>query len=74
MVANVFKYRSDNLIILNCCVYFGLLDTIGVVIQKSMKLMRNTDFGSWIDRWLEKSIVYTRRGWECRCQMVCDRY
>ena len=46
MVANVFNYRSDNLIILYCCIYFGLLDTIGVVIQKSMKLMRNTDFGS----------------------------
>ena len=49
MVASVLKYGSDNLIILYCCTYSGLLGTMGVVVQKSMRLMRNTGFGLQID-------------------------
>ena len=29
----ILKYRSGNLIIFYCCVYSGLLGTVGVVIQ-----------------------------------------
>ena len=45
MIASVLKYRSDNLIILYCCTYSGLLGTMGVVVQNSMILIRNTVFG-----------------------------
>jgi len=37
MVANVLKYRSDNLIILYCYTYSGLLGTTRVVIWNSME-------------------------------------
>ena len=37
MVANILKYRSNNLIILYCYVYSRLLGTTGVVIQNSMR-------------------------------------
>ena len=41
MVANILKYRSDNLIILYYYAYSGLLDTVGVIIQNSMGLMKH---------------------------------
>jgi len=41
MIANVFKYRSDNLIIFYYCIYSRLL---GI-----MELIRNAGFGSWIN-------------------------
>ena len=50
MIANVLKYRSDNLIILYCCTYSGLSDTTKVVVWNSIELMRNVGFGSQIDR------------------------
>jgi len=50
MVANIIKYGSINLIIFYCYIYFGLLDTVGIVIQNSMRLVRNTRFGCQIDR------------------------
>jgi len=40
MIAIVFKYGSANLIILVYCTYSRLLNTIGVVTQNSMRLMR----------------------------------
>ena len=46
MVANVFKYRSVDLIILYYCVYSG---TVGVIVWNSMGLMRNAGFGPWVD-------------------------
>jgi len=49
MVANVLKYESIDLIILYCCVYSGLLDTMGIVVWNSMRLMKNIGFGSQID-------------------------
>ena len=49
MVASVLKYGSDNLIILYCCTYSGLLDIMGVVVQNSMILIRNTVFSPQID-------------------------
>ena len=32
MIANVLKYKGDNLIILYYYTYSGLLDTVGIVI------------------------------------------
>ena len=49
MVANVLKYRSVNLIIFYCCVYSMLSNTTEVVIQNSMRLMRNIGFGPQVD-------------------------
>jgi len=49
IMTNVLKYESINLIIFYCYIYSELLDTIGVVIQNSMRLMRNTEFCPWID-------------------------
>ena len=73
MVANILKYGSINLIIFYCYIYSGLLDTVGIVIQNSIRLMRNTRFGPQIDRWLEWSVICTKREWEeYRCQMVCE--
>ena len=43
---NILKYRSGNLIILYCCTYSGLLNTVRVVIWNFMGLMKNTEFGS----------------------------
>ena len=36
MVANVLKYRSDNLIILYYCAYYGLSEAVKVVVQNSI--------------------------------------
>jgi len=36
IVANIFKYRSDNLIILYYWAYSGLLGIVGVVVWNSM--------------------------------------
>ena len=44
MVNNVLKYRSDNLIILYYCIYSGLSDTMEIVIQSSIGLMKNVRF------------------------------
>jgi len=49
MVADILKYRSISLIIFYYYAYSGLLATVGVVIQNSMGLMRNAEFGSWMD-------------------------
>jgi len=49
MVANILKYRSDNLIILYHYAYSGLLGTVGVIIQNSMGLMKHVEFGPQID-------------------------
>ena len=49
MIANVLKYGSVNLIILYYYTYSRLLDTIDVVIQNSIKLIRNIKFGSLVN-------------------------
>ena len=49
MVVNILKYRSINLIMFNCCACSELLDTIKIVIQNSMRLIKNVEFGSWVD-------------------------
>jgi len=41
MIANVFKYRSNNLIIFYYYTYSRLLGT--------MELIRNAEFGPWIN-------------------------
>ena len=46
MVAIILKYKSDYLIILYHCAYSKLLDTIGVIIWNSMRLIKNAGFGS----------------------------
>ena len=61
MVANVLKYKSDNLIILYYYVYSRLLSTIETVIWNSIGLMRNVGLGPWINGWLEWSVIHTRR-------------
>jgi len=38
-------YRTSNLIIIYCCVYFGLLGIMGNVIWSSMELMKGIEFG-----------------------------
>ena len=53
MVANVLKYRINNLIILYYCTYSRLLGTVGVVIWNLIELIRNAGFGSQIDGQLE---------------------
>jgi len=50
MVANILKYGSDNLITFYYYIYSRLLNTVEVVIWNSIGLIRNTEFGSWIDR------------------------
>ena len=44
IIANVLKYRSDNLIILYCYIYSGLLGTMGAIVWNSLGLTRNTRF------------------------------
>ena len=52
MVAIIFKYKSVNLIMLYYCTHSKLLSTIGIVIQNSIELIKNVEFGSWvIDDW-----------------------
>ena len=50
MVAIIFKYKSVNLIILHYYAHSTLLSTIRVVIQNSIELIKNVEFGSWVDR------------------------
>jgi len=50
MVANILKYRSNNLIILYYCIYSRLLGTTKVVVWNSIELMRNAGFGPQIDK------------------------
>ena len=50
IIANVLKYKSVDLIIFYCCTYSKLSGIMKVVIWNSIKLMRNTRFGSQIDR------------------------
>ena len=59
-MANIIKYRSINLIIFYYHIYFGLSGTTEVVIQNFIGLMRNTVFDSWIDVWLEWSVICTK--------------
>jgi len=49
MIANILKYGSIDSIILYYCTYSGLSDTVDVVIQNSMRLIRNTDFGPLVN-------------------------
>ena len=49
MVAIVLKYRKYILIIFYYYTYSGLLGTIEVVVQNSMRLMRNKGFSSQVD-------------------------
>jgi len=56
MVAIILKYRSANLIILIHCTYSGLLDTMGVITQNSIGLIRIQDLvlrlmGDWNRVW-----------------------
>ena len=51
-MAIILKYRKYILIIFYCYIYSGLSDTIEVV-QNYIKLMRNEEFGPWIDGWFE---------------------
>ena len=53
MVAIILKYKSDYLIILYYCTYPRLLNTIGIVIWNSMRLIKDAGFGPWINGWLE---------------------
>jgi len=41
MMAIILKYCY--------CVCSGLLGIMGVVVQNSIELIRNTKFGSWVD-------------------------
>ena len=50
MVNNIFKYGTSNLIILYHCIYSGLLNIIGNVIQNSIGLMRSPESCSQIDK------------------------
>ena len=43
MIANILKYRSDNLIILYHYAYSRLLGTVEVIIQNSMRLMKHVE-------------------------------
>ena len=45
MIDYILKYGTGNLIIIYYCTYFGLLDTVGDIIQNSMELMRSTGSG-----------------------------
>ena len=45
MVAIILKYKSDYLIILYYCTYPRLLNTIGIVIWNSMRLIKDAGFG-----------------------------
>ena len=45
-----------------------LSDIAEVIIWNSIRLMKNIEFGSQVDGWLEWSVIYTRKRWEeCRC-------
>ena len=46
MVVNILKYEIINLIIFYYYTYSELLDTVSVVAQNSIKLMKNVEFGS----------------------------
>jgi len=49
MVAIVLKYRKYILIIFYYYTYSGLSGTMEVVVQNSMRLMRNKVFSSQVD-------------------------
>jgi len=49
MVNNVLKYKTGNLIILYYYIYSRLLKITEVVIQNSMKLIRDTESGPWVN-------------------------
>jgi len=49
MVAIFLKYKSINLIIFYYCIYSGLLGTIDIVVQNSIGVMRNKEFGSQVN-------------------------
>ena len=49
MMINVLKYGSINLIIFYYYTYSGLLSTMEIIVQNSIRLMRNTEFGPWVN-------------------------
>ena len=61
MVNNVLKYRTSNIMILYCCVYSRLLNTMEDIIQNSMGLIQSVGSDPQIDEWLEWSMIYARR-------------
>ena len=46
IIAIILKYRSINIIIFYYYIYSELLNTMGVVIQNTMRLMSTEGFGS----------------------------
>ena len=61
IITIVLKYKSDDLIIFHHCTYSGLSIIMKIVIQNSMRLIRSAGFDSWINRWLEWSVIHTGR-------------
>ena len=51
MMAIFLKYKSINLIIFYYCTYSVLLGTIGVVVQNSIEVIRNKEFGPQVNDW-----------------------
>jgi len=49
MINYVLEYRTGNLIIIYCCMYSTLSDTVGNVVQNSMELIKSTESGPWVD-------------------------
>jgi len=50
MIYYVLKYKTSNLIILYHCMYFRLSSTVMNVIWNSIKLIKSTESGPWINR------------------------
>ena len=53
IVAIILKYKKYILIIFYCYIYSELLNTTEIIVQNSVRSMRNEEFGSQIDGWLE---------------------
>jgi len=51
MMAIFLKYKSINLIIFYYCTYSVLLGTIRVVVQNSIEVIRNKEFGPQVNDW-----------------------
>ena len=60
MVANVLKYRSDNLIILYYCAYYGLSEIMEVIVQNSIGF--DKEYRVWFLDWSEWSVICTGKG------------
>ena len=50
MVDYILKYKTGNLIIIYCCTYSRLLDTIKNVIQNFMELMKDIESDPHVDK------------------------